>query len=99
MHISKIEKWGVDIGNVLLWNLPENLRVARETNQLSITEIVEFLEEVPEAFAGLKFLIDHVGSEPRLQLVRMCLVILADTANTIVAQEFLLLKHVCEHAP
>jgi hypothetical protein len=63
MKVTEVERWGVDIGNVLLWNVPENLRIALETDEMSVEDMVEHLEEVPGAMQGLQFLIDRVGAE------------------------------------
>src|SRR6266487_3457965 len=58
---------------------------------------------IPAKVAGggfTRLVIDRKGSiSRRLQLVGMSLVILADPANAIVAEEFLRVKHVLEKTP
>lgn len=61
MKISLIKKWGIDINNVILFNLSENMFY--KLDDYSPEEIVQYIRIIPGALDGIRMLIKQVGSD------------------------------------
>ncbi len=63
MKLSEVKSWGVDIGNVLIKNLPMKTQLLLTERKIPPQEVVKQLSLVPDALLGLRFLSQRVGPE------------------------------------
>lgn len=63
MKINDVKSWGVDVGNVLIKNVPYNTQSSYLEKNTSPEVIVNNLQLIPDALVGLRFLVHHVGKE------------------------------------
>lgn len=63
MKVSEVKVWGVDIGNVLIKNVPYSTQQYWKDKGASSAFIVNQLQLVSDALLGLRFLAQRVGPE------------------------------------
>lgn len=63
MKIKDVNSWGVDIGNVILKNVPRETQQYYMERGLTPEQVVDRLQLVPDALLGLRFLVHKVGRE------------------------------------
>lgn len=63
MKIKDVKSWGIDIGNVLIKNVPYETQQYYWERQLTPDQVVNHLQLIPDALLGLRFLIHKVGKE------------------------------------
>lgn len=63
MRLHEVKSWGIDIGNVIIRNLPIKMRDSLEAKNASPEEILKHLHLVPDALLGVRMLTQHVGPD------------------------------------
>lgn len=63
MRLHEVKSWGIDIGNVIIHNLPVKMRDALEAKNPSPEEVLKHLHLVSDALLGVRMLTQRVGPE------------------------------------
>lgn len=63
MRLNEVKSWGIDIGNVLIKNIPYKTRQLYADHQIAPEVIVNHLQLLPDALLGLRFLVHQVGKQ------------------------------------